>query len=354
MRGSVHLGGLGVAAASVLGFAGGAAPAAQQREWCAGELVSPSFGVVQCGRRVLANERGAWRDITPRGVRSALHDVVFLDHRHGWVATNDCTAARAFVYRTRDGGRTWSARRVRPTNCAAGSRLALVSADRRHVWLERVFLNGNNQQLERSVDGGASWTPLGLLPAIGTIVFRTPREGWIGRSDFASPQQLHFSRDGGRTWRRRVLAPPQGWSGARVFPDAPRFFGTHGVLPVVLDGGRRRAVAFYVTADAGRSWRVAAVKRVNTRVTKPGNPFVWYLPVSVATRSVWWIADGRTILRTSDAGEHWTSAAPPTRPHPLVRELQLSSAGELRAWVAGELLVETRDGGRSWRVLRPR
>lgn len=351
--GSVHLGGAVVAAAAALA-PGAAPPGAQQREWCSGELVSPSFGVVHCGERVYANDRGAWREITPPRMRWALHDVVFLDRLNGWVATNDCTAGRAFVHRTRDGGRTWLVGRVRSTNCAAGSRLELAFADQRHGWLERVFLNGNSQHLERSIDGGATWAPLPLLPAIGAIVFRTRHEGWIGRSDFARLQQLHATRDGGRTWRRRVLPPPRGWGGARVFPDAPRFFGRRGVLPVDLVAGSRVAVAFYVTADGGRSWRVAAVRRAGAGVTRPRLPFVYYVPVSVATARAWWIADGRTIHLTADGGRRWTTSVPKIRPRPLRRSLTVSGADARRAWVAGDRLVETRDGGRSWRVLEPR
>jgi photosystem II stability/assembly factor-like uncharacterized protein len=214
---------------------------------------------------VLLASGGTWQDVTPRLPRlgpttrplvPVVHDSVFVDRQHGWVASNECVAGKAFVSRTADAGRTWRTVPVPATNCSAGSRLDLFFLDRRHGWLVRIFLNGNVQHLSRTTDGGRTWrTVLEGLPAVGTVVFRTRLDGWLARAEFLGGA-LYATRDGGRTWRRRALDLPRGWEGARVLADAPRFFGAQGVLPVDLQRGGRAAVVFYVTGDGGRTWRV--------------------------------------------------------------------------------------------------
>lgn len=152
---------------------------------CAGTLVAPGFGFATCsGRSVLVRHRGSWREITPEGLTQAIHDVVFLDERRGWVGTNDCAGAKAFVYRTTDGGRAWARTPVWSTNCAAGSRLELSFLDGRRGWLARIYANAPGAQLARTTDGGATWRPVAReLPIIGSVVFGSARDGWLGRAD---------------------------------------------------------------------------------------------------------------------------------------------------------------------------
>jgi hypothetical protein len=115
--------------------------------------------------------------------------------------------------------------------------------------------------------------------------------------------------NGGRSWRKQPLATPDGWQGAALFPEVPRFFGSRrhpGVLPVGLVRGARRAVAFYATPDAGELWRPMAVRRVRLQIIKRSNPFVYYVPTAIAGPATWWVGIARdTIAVTGDAGGHW-------------------------------------------------
>src|SRR3954451_23058213 len=92
----------------------GATPA--RRQVVLALLRSPSFGIVGvydsvgCGRscttgttRLLVDEHGRWREITPPGWLPELEDVVFASPRVGWVVGQDCAAGKAAVYRTHDG-----------------------------------------------------------------------------------------------------------------------------------------------------------------------------------------------------------------------------------------------------------
>jgi photosystem II stability/assembly factor-like uncharacterized protein len=356
-----------VAALVVIGaaFAGGGGSSVGREASCRGELVSPSFGWTLCDRGLFrglfATSNGRdWKPITPPGLTGQAIDVVFLDRAHGWVVANECVGGDAFVYRTSDGGETWRHVRFSSVNCAAGSGLTLSFVDARHGWLTSTIGNSPDDPfLARSNDGGATWRGVTALPVKGRVVFRTPREGWLGRSDFRQIQRLYTSRDGGRSWERRVLNPPSGWEGARLFPDVPVFFGAHGVLPVTVTRGGSSAVAFYASNDGGRRWGLEAVRRVRLRVLRPGNPFVWYMPVSVAGPSVWWIADGGgipSISVTANAGRSWRGS---TDTKLRGRWWSISGADRRRAWFttyAGDVerLYATKDGGRTWQRLSPR
>ena len=325
-------------------------------------LVSPSLGFVATstgsGTRLLAGDGRSWRDVTPRHARFQPEDLVFLDRKHGWFVTNDCAAGRAIVDRTNDGGRTWRSAHVRPTNCAAGSALALSFVDRLHGWLVRTFENGPGAELARTVDGGRRWSRARELPLLGRVVFRTPRDGWLGRSDLPAFPNLFVTTDGGSTWRPQALPLPLGWRRARAFPDVPTFFGASDVLPVTLFTPRRSGVAFYTTSDGGRSWRVRSVRTVGFRTLLRSSPFPRYVPTAVASPSTWWVVPRIAVPRvlvTRDAGRHWRGSSPAGVSG--VASARIAAAGGT-AWLTLSTrrgrtrILATRDAGRTWRLLR--
>ncbi len=297
-----------------------------RRQLAFARLESSSFGIAgvydvrSCGAvctsykpRIFSTDDGrSWREVTPQHMLSELEDVLFATRLIGWIAANDCAAGKAFVYRTTNAGRTWRSAPVRPTNCSAGSRLDLSFSDKRHGWILNVF-------------------------------------------DFAAPQQLYATHDGGRSWRRRAIAVPRGWRGAQLFPDTPTFFGNRGVLPVSLVRGKRTAVAFYVTSNGGRTWEWRALRPVEFSILTSRNPFGRYVPTSIASPSVWWIASGRkhsSIAVTTDAGKSWHVSAPPTLPP--AASLEISAGDSRRAWLTSPrktALYATSGGGRTWRRL---
>jgi photosystem II stability/assembly factor-like uncharacterized protein len=343
-------------AAAAVAVAGAHAARRERSEVVLARLVSPSYGVAVVSTadrpRVVAVAGRTLRDVTPPRTLFQAEDLLFADRRHGWFVSNDCAAGRALVHRTRDGGRSWRATPVRATNCAAGSALALAFADLRHGWLVRTFENAPGAELERTEDGGATWRRVSDLPQLGRVVFRTARDGWLARADLAGEPSLFRSVDGGRTWTRRRVAPPRRWRQADVLPDLPRFFGRRGVLPVTLSGRHGSAVAFYVTADAGATWRPRAVQALRFRALLPGIPFPRYAPTSVVSPSVWWVVTRIRPARvrvTTDGGRHWSISAPPSPARPS--SASISGAGR-SAWLAlGPRLLASDDLGRSWRPL---
>ena len=328
--------------------------------------VSAIYNVVACGAdcasltpHVFVTRDGhSWREVTPSHLLIEVEDVVFSTPRVGWIAANDCSAGKAFFYRTGNGGRTWRRAPAPEANCAAGSRLDVSFADARHGWILLVAENGGRVRLFRTRDGGNTWTGVGKdAPLKGAIAFATPRIGWLARSDFDLPGELYATRDGGRSWHRRKVRLPAGWRSAKAFPDRPTFFGPRGVLPVDLVRGHRTAVAFYTTVNGGRTWNLSAVRQVDFSIlalpVSPEGGFVRYVPTSVAAPSTWWIAEGRkpaTVAVTTNAGTSWQVATAP------VMGSEISAADGRRGWLSTTqrkgALYATTTGGRTWRHLK--
>ncbi len=356
------------------GFVGAApgASASTPGHWrlATAQLESASFGVVvmygpvDCGRRcpdfrsrVFVREAATWREITPPRMVGPVMDVVFLDRSQGRIVANDCAKAKAAVYRTADGGRRWRSSLVGSTGCHAGSRLELVSSDKRRAWILNAHDVVNPPfDFWRSVDGGAAWTDRRTAPIAGSVAAGPSGAVWLGQSDFALPQRLYVTRDDGPTWRRRVLTPPAGWGGARLFPGAPVFFGLRGVLPVTLTRRGRVGVAFYATDDGGSTWRLRSVRAVDFLARPRRLPFVRYVPTSIASPASWWIADGRTrpkLAVSRDRGRSWQVSTPAL---PRARRWTISAADSEHAWLTtyrqGRAASFTSgDGGRTWERL---
>jgi photosystem II stability/assembly factor-like uncharacterized protein len=321
--------------------------------------VAAIYNVIPCGTdctsyrsRILVTSDGkSWRDVTPPHLLTEVQDVRFATPRVGWVVANDCAAGSAFVYRTTSGGRTWRRARVPAANCSAGSRLDLSFADPGHGWILNVAENTWGASLVRTRDGGRTWSRVGEGALLkGAIAFATSRNGWLARSDIALAQELYATRDSGRSWHRKILGLPRAWRFARAFPDRPTFFGARGVLPVDLVRGGRTAVAFYVTADGGRTWRLRAIRRVSSWIAGSPRSFVRYVPTSIPSPWVWWVAGGRTrgvVALTTDAGDSWHVATAP------VVGWEISASDSERAWLTSERkgVYETSNGGRAWHHL---
>jgi photosystem II stability/assembly factor-like uncharacterized protein len=141
-----------------------------------------------------------WTPLLPGGspwrCESNLRQVVFVDANRGWVVGHN------LLLRTSDGGLNWVAV---DTTVARSSFIDFVDAQR--GWRVLSDLQTDYDYVQRSGDGGATWqtvlaTSTYFVPDYNVVDFVSASEGWV-----AGEQGLVlYTRDGGATWSRTAFA----------------------------------------------------------------------------------------------------------------------------------------------------
>jgi hypothetical protein len=154
--------------------------------------------------------------------------------------------------------------------------------------------------------------------------------------------------------------------------ETPDFRGLHGTLPVLYLEHHQVVVGFDVTANAGRSWRLAGVSSIHTRVAlaspQPSGSCPSGVPatsapmpvVSAATPGYWWVltpgAASASLLMTVALGPAGTTSIGhagvglPATAHASL--LTLTAADRVHAYLGlgdgREVAYETSDAGGHW------
>lgn len=169
----------------------------------------------------------------------------FADSRRGFLSASDPNSPPR-IFRTTDGGRTWSPSQPLPdppgfTTRAAGFTLR---PDRVHPFGSTLLVRASGtvdgkpvSYVFRSVDGGATWNYLATLPQPdGTFVFVSPSR-WL---QISLPGSSKESTDGGVTWHSFASDYSQaaGVAPQIVFGDALVGYATvRGGIQRTVDGG---------------------------------------------------------------------------------------------------------------------
>ena len=149
--------------------------------------------------------RGAARPIANDGeaaFAASGTSLVLWGARHGWLGTGGTTAR---VYRTTDGGSSWTAQpSAIPAKDGSGGVFSVAFADSLHG----IVVGGDYQQPDSakgtaaySSNGGVTWTPSTAFPKgfrSGVAVRRTDGERLIAVA--VGTNGTDTSRDGGKTW----------------------------------------------------------------------------------------------------------------------------------------------------------
>jgi photosystem II stability/assembly factor-like uncharacterized protein len=232
------------------------------------------------------------------------------------------------VFRSGDGGSSWTAASNGLGNALFVSSLAVDPRD------SRIVYAGTIGGLFETTSGGASWTLLplrisGYPPSVNLI-----------RIDPTHPRILYAvtnsgifrTADGGAHWTQRDAGLPAAVTALDLDPDHP------GTLYAAVFDSREPSLMprLYKTADGGGSWTVL-----------PGLQAFYISGLARSTGTLYAAADGG-LFATRDGGATWTHRA---RRDDLYQVVAAPS-GTLYGNVFFRVLSST-DGGRTWNEPAP-
>lgn len=285
------------------------------------------------------------------------------------------TAAVAIIdgslVRSTDGGQTWS----EETDAAGRNRLFVVSSEVVLAWGRSGDFPDYDDRILRSADAGATWTDLGEViaaaPFASPFGFTVPSTGVVVASDGSG--NLYRSGDAGLTWAQ-TFATPGPVPGflvetAPAFSDSQNgYFGFGpGFIVRTTDGGASwqqtssGSAAAILALDRFASGDLIAVGEAGQVLTRTTGGTTWRLRASltearleavqvVGPAAVVAVDGTGRIYRSSDAGATW-SASPAAPPALTATDLHFDSS--LSGWVVGQgfegaALFRTVDGGATW------
>lgn len=258
-----------------------------------------------------------------------LHDLAFVDARHGW-AVGD----RGVILRTEDGGRRWQL-------IESGVECPLYAVDfinARVGWAVGGFAtpysHTSHAVVLKTENGGMTWKalPADTLPLLRSVQFFDERTGVVtGAGTAFSPSGLLETRDGGRTWRPMPTNELAHWTAAHFLSPG------NGLL-----GGDAGQLATVMQRD---------VRQVETLTGNPrGVRDVRLIPPGGG----WLVGDGGLVLATTDRGTNWL---PPAGSVPAACEQTCDwkaiSVHGPRVWITGtpgSVVLHSPDAGRSWQL----
>jgi hypothetical protein len=312
----------------------------------------------------------------------------FLNPSTGWVTTWNPATTDVTIYRTSDGGRSWSTVPGGEHGENAGSTVLISLVNATTAFRETIEPTGPEMTLQVTTDAGHAWqTAYGGPPSNSNggleqgpfempMVFTDAERGFAALGvppplGVRSAPDFFMTSDGGSTWTAESPPKPdmtEACSGQENGPDVACLFGLptfnnngDGVLPAVGVTGAQAAVAFDVTEDGGVTWTLHSQRPVTVSpydIQSRGGNLIGYPLVSVASASTWWLLGWTsteiTTQVSTDSGTRWVQVdAPPLVGTPIGLEA-LSATNALLAvqnvtpgGATTELLVTT-DGGRIW------
>jgi photosystem II stability/assembly factor-like uncharacterized protein len=302
-----------------------------------------------------------WKNVTPPGATLMQNSIAdFRTASIASIATPRPGGASTQVLHSADGGQTWQQATIQ---MPFPRQISFVDAQ--HGWLLAAVrpLDGAAEPVSvfRTADGGKTWsnvstalfsdaTPPGRLPYGGQktgMRFLDSSTGWItGTVPLANLAWLYITHDGGSTWQQQVLLMPPGVPPARLTVLAPTFFSVNdGILPVIFSDvttDSAIATAIYTTHDGGKTWRSTV-------------PVPAALPLlSFADMQHGWATDGTVLYSTDNGGNHWMKLFSNKS---FKNIAQLDFISDKVGWAisstasTSSTLLKTVDGGRTWTTI---
>jgi photosystem II stability/assembly factor-like uncharacterized protein len=267
-------------------------------------------------QQILRTADGAatWHDVSPHAEASFGYAVsaYFLDNLHGWVLVpNSDDLLRGILYRSGDGGLTWS---QSPVPFGGGN---IQFLDEKQGWMMADLGAGAGSMavsIFQTSDAGASWIqtftddptktgaseslPLGGLK--NGIWATSMQAAWIGGVTYAPGTVYLFeTKDSGRSWEKSRIAAPTGYEQAELETTGPVFLSTStAYLPVHIASQNGVLLAVYVTHDGGDNW-------LQSPAYVPQGGVSEFL--SETAGFAW---NGSSFYVTNDSAQTWTAVTP--------------------------------------------
>jgi len=241
-------------------------------------------------------------------------NMTFLDKDNGWVLADLGAGAGSqgvAVYQTTDGGATWTQTYVNdPNQPNAGDSLplggiksGLTPLNMQTAWVTGIVYSDGTVYVYRTDNGGKTWSQLTSVPLPpgaanlqlnwNPIVFVSPQTAFMTMNVPSDQPSLavYISNDAGNTWSLTPTLIPN--SNATDFLSATE--------AVIYNGEQ-----FYVTHDAAQTW--------STIPTDPAFRDTFTMMDFVNTSTGWVITSDsnghRSLYRTSDGGATWSLVIP--------------------------------------------
>mgnify|MGYP000336118838 CR=1 FL=1 len=317
-----------------------------------------------------------WRDVTPASVKNGTRVAAyFADADRAWVIYTfpqppEATRYEQVVWRTRDGGATWT------PSSPLDSQMAMESFSVRDIgfvdgkfgWTLAhlgVGMHHDYIALYTSLDGGLNWDRV-LDPSSGSfpmscyksgVTFIDNQNGWISGScgGVQLGYYLYRTTDGGKTWKLETIPSPAGYAG--IFNQVESVCWTEPpVFPSQREGvfllGCRLSQTetrawLYRSTNGGLNWQPYPLPAPYGTFEFISANQGWFLGSRTGDS-----AEGSTIYLTVNGGQNWQ----------IITTVnwtgQLSFVDSRNGWIvatAGDetALVRSQDSGRSWQMMTP-
>ncbi len=262
-------------------------------------------------------------------------DVFFINENVGWAANG----AYAAVYKTTDGGATWS------------TQVTEQSLGGNYYFRNIEFLNENigflgtlNSLFLKTIDGGANWLPVTNLPISPGAICGLDTVGTstvYGCGAYFSPALIIKSTDSGATWTSIDMS-----SYATALVEIQFIDENVGYA----SGANANGGIILKTTDGGTSWSLL----YNSNV--PGE-YVWKLQILSSNSDVIFgsveanAPNNGKMIRSLDSGVNWIS-----KEVPFTSVQAVGFLTENHGWMGGYTsslgtnfpFMETQDGGNTW------
>lgn len=321
-----------------------------RRDFSAGALVAAGMAIAP--RAAFASS--LWEKLPTVPYKGKQDDIAFIDADRGWYGNG-----AGLLYKTTDGGASWTECWKQPGTFIR----ALGFIDAQNGFLGNVGVDyypgvTDKQPLYRTRDGGASWTPVvaegvGKVAGIcGIDILRTKRifQGELRETAVVhaagrvgGPAMIMRSEDAGETFKVIDLSAQAGMIlDVKFLTPKTGFVCASGVS----ETGEGEAMILRTT-DGGASW-----KPVYRSGRKLENCWKMSFPsarIGYATVQSYDEANTkRVIVKTTNGGKSWKEL--PLIDAPKIREFGIGFADEKRGWVgASDRGFETLDGGKTWK-----